>query len=41
MAVEVERDERAQIDHLGVDAGLLGGGERDMDHGAIGDDGDG
>src|SRR6476469_2540364 len=38
--VEVERDERAEVDHLGVDALLLDRGERDMDHRAIGQNGE-
>ena len=33
--VDVERDQRAQVDDLGVDAGLLGRGLRDMHHRAV------
>src|SRR5690606_20513338 len=39
--VEVERHEGAQGDDLGVDAGVLGCGCRDIDHGAVGEHGDG
>ena len=38
--VEVERQQGAQIDDLGIDAGLLGRRLRDIDHGAIGKHGD-
>ena len=31
---EVERDEGAQVNHLGVGAGVLGRRQCDMDHGA-------
>ena len=37
--VDVERHQRAQVDHLGVDAGLLDGRQRDMHHRAVGQHG--
>src|SRR5689334_25306747 len=36
--VEVERDERAQVDYLGVEPALLDRRQRDVDHGAVGED---
>ena len=37
--LDVERDERAQVDDLGVEALFLDRGECDMDHRAVGEDG--
>ena len=38
--LDVDRQQGAQVDHLGVDARFLGGGQRHMDHGAVGQHGD-
>ena len=37
--LDVDRDDGPKVDHLGVDPFRLGGGHRDMDHRAVGEDG--
>ncbi len=39
--VDVERHDRAQVDHFGIEAQRLGGRDADVHHRAVGDDGDG
>ncbi len=38
--VDIVGDQRAKVDDLGIHTLGLGGGQRDMHHGAIGDDSD-
>src|SRR5690606_24146879 len=38
--LDVQRHESAQVDDLGVDAGVFGAGQTDPHHGAPGEDGD-
>src|SRR3546814_2425226 len=37
---QVQRDERAKVDHFGIDTGALGRGPSDMDHGSISENAD-
>ena len=37
---DVDGDDGAKVDHLGVDPLRLGGRDRDMDHGPVSEDGD-